>query len=362
MQKLEQTVEDISLKYDDGVTPTIGDFIKPNSGPVGKYKVSSMGWLRYIVPGIVIFFFAGVFFGEGYAKFSIPFFYVAVFVLPIVFFVSFFKAAKDIINRYKRYGLFAEAIGYRSQDFVTLPRSGSFHETDVLNAVYSGASLDDSEVVFGNLMLKNGDGKEIAQQGFIRVKLNKQLPHVLFDTNSHKAGANAHAYAKSQIFEPEGDFNTYFSVYCPKDYERDLLYLFTPEKLQILMQLGAQYDTELYKEYLYVYTKGPLEYGKTEMEALTLYASALTKALEKPAARYVDAKSTVPGEVAETGKRLKNRPVGLLLLLLFLICVVGTILLDKSVIAHLPHNAAFWITGSFAVGYILITWQLGKRS
>lgn len=361
MQKLEQTVEDISIKYEDGATISLGDFVKPTSEHSGKYNVSRIKWLQYILPVVLVVIFAAPLFGNGYAMFSTPLFFLAFLFLPILFIVGFILNAKRVIARFKRYSLFADAIGYYAKDLIVLEASGSFRETEVLNAVYSDEDLVDSEVVFGNLLLKNSDEKEIAQQGFVRIKLGRKLPHVLFDTKSHKNGANAHAYAKSQIFEPEGDFNTYFSVYCPKDYERDLLYLFTPEKLQLMMRLGVQYDTELYKEYLYIYTDGPLDYGKTELEALALYASELTKALEKPSARYTDAKSAVPGEIAKNGQRLKNRS-GLMLLLFFVMCVAGIILLDDRVRSHLPQNAVSMILALLVLGYIFFSWQLGRRS
>lgn len=33
----------------------------------------------------------------------------------------------------------------------------------------------------------------------------------------------------------EGDFDRYFTLYCPGDYERDALYVFTPDLLALLI-------------------------------------------------------------------------------------------------------------------------------
>ena len=44
---------------------------------------------------------------------------------------------------------------------------------------------------------------------------------------------------RTQVLSLEGDFDRYFTLYCPKEYERDALYVFTPDLMALLDRRGG---------------------------------------------------------------------------------------------------------------------------
>jgi hypothetical protein len=58
---------------------------------------------------------------------------------------------------------------------------------------------------------------------------------------------------KDQTLSLEGDFNEHFTLYAPKEYERDALYIFTPDLMALLIDTVAQFDVEVIDDQLFVY-------------------------------------------------------------------------------------------------------------
>ena len=71
-------------------------------------------------------------------------------------------------------------------------------------------------------------------------------------------GSNLPAsFDKSQILSLEGDFDQYFTLYCPKAYERDALYVFTPDLMALLIDNAAPFDVEIVDDWMFVYSAKP---------------------------------------------------------------------------------------------------------
>ncbi|MEO7546479.1 MAG: hypothetical protein ABIT21_09370 [Terrimesophilobacter sp.] len=52
-------------------------------------------------------------------------------------------------------------------------------------------------------------------------------------------------FSRNQVLSLEGDFDKHFTLYCPKEYEHDALYVFTPDLMTRLIDHAAGYDVEL---------------------------------------------------------------------------------------------------------------------
>ena len=79
------------------------------------------------------------------------------------------------------------------------------------------------------------------------VELAASMPHIWLHSTHHRAPAFAASTApnRSQRLSLEGDFDRHFELYCPRGYERDALYLFTPDVMAWLVDDVRGFDVEL---------------------------------------------------------------------------------------------------------------------
>ena len=115
-------------------------------------------------------------------------------------------------------------------------------------------------VEFGNYQYTTGSGKNSTTHkwGYVAVKLDVPLPNIVLDALGNNAvfGTNLPAsFQKEQRLSLEGDFDKYFTLYCPAGYEQDALYLFTPDIMARFIDNAAQLDVEIVDDWLFLYTK-----------------------------------------------------------------------------------------------------------
>ncbi|WJL94219.1 hypothetical protein QSU92_09425 [Microbacterium sp. ET2] len=115
-------------------------------------------------------------------------------------------------------------------------------------------------VEFANYRYVTGSGKNQTTHkwGYVAVKLDVPLPHIVLDATGNNGlfGSNLPlAFDRDQRFGLEGDFDRYFSLYCPAGYERDALYLFTPDIMARFIDNAAALDVEIVDDWLFLYAK-----------------------------------------------------------------------------------------------------------
>ncbi len=115
-------------------------------------------------------------------------------------------------------------------------------------------------VEFGNYQytVKSGKNSTTYTWGYVAVKLDVPLPNIVLDAEGNNSvfGSNLPAsFHKEQRLSLEGDFDRYFTLYCPAGYERDALYLFTPDIMARFIDNAAQLDVEIVDDWLFLYTK-----------------------------------------------------------------------------------------------------------
>jgi hypothetical protein len=187
---------------------------------------------------------------------------------------------------------------------------------------------------FGNYRYTTGSGKNRSTRtwGFLAFHLDRRLPNMVLDSKANDGffGSNLPAtFDKSQILSLEGDFDRYFTLYCPKEYERDALYVFTPDLMALLIDEAAPFDVEIVDDWMFVYSTVPFQTADASMYARlfrivdTVGAKTLTQT-----DRYVDERvgDFAANVVAPQGARLKRR------------VSVGAIIIGVVVIG-------FWIWG-----------------
>ncbi|WP_404430155.1 hypothetical protein LG299_11020 [Microbacterium lacus] len=115
-------------------------------------------------------------------------------------------------------------------------------------------------VEFGNYTYSTGSGKSRTthQWGYVAVKLDVPLPHIVLDAEGNNSffGSNLPIpFQRDQRLSLEGDFDRFFSLYCPAGYETDALYLFTPDIMARFIDNAAQLDVEIVDDWLFLYGK-----------------------------------------------------------------------------------------------------------
>ena len=110
--------------------------------------------------------------------------------------------------------------------------------------------------------VRQGKSSTTYRRGYIRIALVRHVAHMLLDgtaNNTNLLGANLSnlpiAMSRDQTLQLEGDFNKHFTLYAPKEYERDALYVFTPDLMGLLIDEANQFDVEVIDDQLYVYGK-----------------------------------------------------------------------------------------------------------
>ncbi|MCR2783079.1 MULTISPECIES: DUF3137 domain-containing protein [unclassified Microbacterium] len=115
-------------------------------------------------------------------------------------------------------------------------------------------------VEFANYRYTTSSGKntQTHRWGYIAIKLNAPLPHIVLDAvgNNGMLGSNLPtSFDKGQRLSLEGDFDRYFTLYCPAGYERDALYLFTPDIMTRFIDNAAALDVEIVDDWLFLYAR-----------------------------------------------------------------------------------------------------------
>jgi len=116
-------------------------------------------------------------------------------------------------------------------------------------------------VEFGNYQYTTGSGKNRSTHrwGYVAVKLDVPLPNIVLDAlGNNTLGTNLPtSFSRDQRLSLEGDFDRYFTLYCPRGYEADALYLFTPDIMARFIDHAAQLDVEIVDDWMFLYMQRP---------------------------------------------------------------------------------------------------------
>jgi hypothetical protein len=202
---------------------------------------------------------------------------------------------------------------------------------------------------FGNFryVISNGKSSTTVTWGFLAMRLDRRLPHMLLDSranNSWRTGTFSLMFSKDQVLSLEGDFNEYFTLYCPAEYERDALYVFTPDLMALCIDEAAPFDIEIVDDWMFVYS--PREFKMDDLHLLArlfrILATVGAKAL-RGTDRYQDERVAAPfvaNVVATPGQRLRRRFPIVVLVVLLVVLVVPLIVGVIAVIAALAAASA----------------------
>jgi hypothetical protein len=115
------------------------------------------------------------------------------------------------------------------------------------------------QIEVANYRYTTGSGKNQSTHnwGYLVITLDRNLPHMLLDAKGNNSlfGSNLpQMFTADQRLSLEGDFDNYFTLYCPREYERDALYVMTPDLMALLIDNAAPYDIEILDNQMFVYS------------------------------------------------------------------------------------------------------------
>lgn len=158
--------------------------------------------------------------------------------------------------------------------------------------------------------------------GYLAIALPRRVPHLVLDARTNDRGPFSSLLERprsDQALSLEGDFDRHFRLYAPHGYERDALYVFTPDLMALLIDEAGDLDVELRDDRLIVYRPGgfdlhdPATWARFEQIRRVVGAKAWARTefyrderADAPAPVLATEESPAAG-TAPAGRRLKKR-------------------------------------------------------
>jgi hypothetical protein len=206
--------------------------------------------------------------------------------------------------------------------------------------------------------------------GYVRIRIPRALPNILLASKvASQNNPLPVALDTSQRLSLEGNFNDIFTLYVPKGYEQDALYIFTPDVMVKFMDLFGDFNAEIVDNEIYFYSSKKLDLTKQEtVESTLILLEEFFGKFLKQAGNYRGSTvqpletqtSSVSAEVeheviANAGRRLRASRLqriayGLLVLLLLGLGIFGiVVLIQQSSQSHGTNASVFRIFASLGI-------------
>jgi hypothetical protein len=107
--------------------------------------------------------------------------------------------------------------------------------------------------------VRSGSPERSIDVGYLAIDLPRHLPNMILDAGSNDGlltSSLARPPKENQRLSLEGDFDRHFRLYVPKGYERDALYVFTPDLMALLIDETGDLDVEVRDNLLIVMKPG----------------------------------------------------------------------------------------------------------
>ena len=288
-----------------------------------------------LVIGGIVLSFATTFVGVGVSAMSnsganpvsvvamiFPLIFIVAFILAIVFLVRSVVSGRNWETWY-RLDTFAQANGlvFSQMDANPSYPGAIFNNGDSRKALNHLRSASDRFLDMGNYQYTTGSGKNRSTHnwGFMALHLDRKLPNMVLDAKANNGlfgGTNLPAY-----------FDKYFTLYCPQQYERDALYVFTPDLMALLIDNAAPFDVEIVDDWMFVYSARPFNSADPAVyQRLFQIVDTVGKKTLSQTDRYVDERigSFAANIVAPQGQRLKRGlPIGAVIVIVGFLLIWG---------------------------------------
>lgn len=205
--------------------------------------------------------------------------------------------------------VFGAISGKAVTDLVTAPAAGRLPSFEFGNL--SGRVGGSRTEQYGAVKVTmNLDSLVAIDYGFVSIRLPRPMPHFVVDALTNDTSGRSSLPVRidgRQRVSLEGDADTHFALYAPEGYERDALYLFTPDIMALLIDETGDYDVELSDDRITVFSPTPWDLGDpTTWARIEELVRVLGGKAARQAGRYRDERAE-PGQAVEVrGRRLEQ--------------------------------------------------------
>lgn len=163
--------------------------------------------------------------------------------------------------------------------------------------------------------IQQGKSSSTYRYGYIRIALERHVAHMLLDGRANNTTVFNASFsnlpitmARDQTLALEGDFNEHFTLYAPKEYERDAYYIFTPDLMALLIDQAGKFDVEVIDDQLFVYGKEFNFYDATTWQRIMAIIMTIGAKTISQTDYYADERigNRALDEVADGGRRLRR--------------------------------------------------------
>ncbi len=273
--------------------------------------------IKSVVFACVLFLVLGVIFDtNSSATETIAIIIWMLVFVTIVSFVALYSEVKSLRTAVKL-GRFAQAnnLVYEKDIHDPVLSGMIFDEGDSRSIIHRlSGKLDGTVFELANYQYATGSGKnrQTHDYGYAKIMLSRQLPHMVLDAKKNNGFGITNlpdTFNRGQKLELEGNFNEHFTLYCPKEYERDALYVFTPDLMALLIDNANAFDIEIVDNQLYLYQSKQFELtSREQFEKLFHIFNTIGTKVERQTDYYADERinDRTMNVVAQPGRRLKK--------------------------------------------------------
>jgi hypothetical protein len=144
--------------------------------------------------------------------------------------------------------------------------------------------------------------------GFVAIGLDRALPH-MYLASTHRGDARAYVpqFKTDQHLSLEGDFDRWFRLYCPREYERDALYVITPDVMALMIDEAPGFDIEIIDDWMFVVARRPFDMSDGRvLDFAERVTATLGSQTARQSALYRDERSDDAAFVDASGARLRT--------------------------------------------------------
>lgn len=162
---------------------------------------------------------------------------------------------------------------------------------------------------------------------YVAVQLDAPLPHMVLEPQGRQTDAATEAatgrrafpvdFDEDQHLSLEGDFDRYFSLFVPKEYERDALYIFTPDLMATMIDEAPGMHVEIVDDWVIFSRNGRADFGSpSTWSAIDRTVNRAASEIVERGGRYRDERTAggtptagrerVLRTVAPAGRRLER--------------------------------------------------------
>ena len=146
--------------------------------------------------------------------------------------------------------------------------------------------------------------------GYLVLRMDRTLPNMVLHSSRNERARRlvSTEVIKSQSLSLEGDFDKHFKLYVPHGYERDALYVFTPDLMGLVIDKTGDFDIEIVDEWIIFYS--PKAFNLLDTTTLTRLfgiADILGAKFHRQSDRYADDRegtTFAENTVGSRGRRL----------------------------------------------------------